>query len=228
MTALPSAVVAAAFLLAVSTDPNEPWIRANYVKDDGPRYETGYPRVAVNRFRQSWVTRQSQLSPFQPWNYRSIGGRRVHLTEDGRQEAFDPPSGFRDALDQVLSCVPQLSKYRDEIFVPEHVRLEAGQELVTFYLFPWRDAFDMHPLWLSSVVLIDTDGQCSSPSEAPRALDDKERVTLEPWDLFAFRGSRFLLTLAHGYEVKGFRLFRIENQRLVQVLEFWFACVGCE
>ena len=224
----------AAWLLAASLIPSgaripsEQFVWANYVKDDGPRYESGYPRVATNRFRQAWVVARDELSPYVPLSYRSVAGRRLHVSDEGKQEPFEPSAAFLKAVDQVVRCVPQLSSYRDDLYAPERVRLAGGQEIITFYIYRLRGAWDHAPMWISNFVWLE-DGSCTSPAGAPEPIDiDHGGQSVEVWDVFEFAGRRFLLAQVYGYEELGMRLYRQGPDGFREARSFWFACLGCE
>jgi len=226
MSARVSLFLAAGLLSQSISEPTEQYLRENYVRDDGPRYETGYPRVATHRFQQARLVAKEELSPFRPFYYRSVAGRRVNILDDG-ETPYVPSEAFAEAVEQVLRCLPQLSQYRHELFAPERVRLENGEEIVTYYLYSLRSASDS-PLWLSGFVVM-ADGVCASLPETPATIDvDRGGTTREVWDAFDFAGTRFILAHTYGYEERGFELFRVEQSRLTLVLDFWFACVGCE
>lgn len=217
---------AAALISQTVAVPTEAFIRANYVKDDGPRYETGYARVGANRFRQAWVVDHQELSPFQPFYYRSVAGRRMHVEEDGKETPYVPSREFTIAVDRVIRCLPGLSPYRDELFAPERVRLHTGDDVITFYLYSLKDTVHSQPLFLSSFVLI-TEDRCASLPIVPKVIDvDRGDTTREVWDVFDFAGSHFVLAQVYDYEARGFALFRVGEGRLEQVLEFWFAYLG--
>jgi hypothetical protein len=206
--------------------PSEQSLRANYTSLDPRGYETGYARIATSRFRQAWLVAREELSPYEPYYYRSSSGQRLELSEDGMQKPFAPSAAFLDAVERVIHCAPQLAAYRNELFAPERVRLANGDEIISFYLYRFRDARDEAPLWLSSFVLMD-DGACATPSEGPTPVDlDYGGETLELWDVFEFRGQMSVLAQAYAYEAHGMRLFRRDTNGFSEVLGFWFAFLG--
>ncbi len=221
-------LLAASLIPGVAPIPSEQFVRANYVKDDGPRYESGYPRVATNRFRQAWVVARDELSPYLPYYYRSVAGRRLHISDKGKKEPFRPSPAFLEAVDQVVRCLPQLSSYRDDLYAPERVRLAGGQEIIIFYLYRLRDAWDNAPMWISNFVWLE-DGSCTSPAGAPAPIDiDHGGQSLEVWDVFDFAGHRFLLAQVYEYEELGMRLYLQEPHGFTEARSFWFACLGCQ
>ena len=221
-------LLAASLSPIVARVPSEQFIRANYVKDDGPRYESGYPLVATGRFRQAWVVAREELSPYIPFQYRSVAGRRLHVSDEGTEEPFGPSAVFLEAVDQVVRCLPQLSSYRDDLYAAERVRLEGGQEIITFYVYRLRDAWDNAPMWINSFVWLEGGG-CTSPAGVPKPIDiDHGGESLQVWDVFEFAGQRFLLTHVHEYEELGMRLYRQGPHGFTEARSFWFACLGCE
>jgi hypothetical protein len=221
-------LLAASLSPGVARIPSEQFVRANYVKDDGPRYESGYPRVATGRFRQAWVVARDELSPYLPFYYRSVAGRRLHVSDEGKEEPFGPSPAFLEAVDRVIRCLPQLSSYRADLYAPERVRLGGGQEIITFYLYRLRDAWDNAPMWISSFVWLE-DGGCTSPAGPPEPIDiDHGGQSLEVWDVFEFAGHRFLLAHVSEYEESGMRLYQQGPHGFTEALSFWFACLGCE
>lgn len=194
-------VLAAAIVMGATPSPSRPWISANYLVDGG---ESGYPRVAGNRFRQAWVESTADFTPL-PFRYRSIGGRRLRR-DDSSEAPFVPPKGFDEGLSAVLGCVPQLSQYRDELFVAERASLRDA-EAISFFLLRFRSEADTEPLWLSSFIIRSGD-QCSWFPETPAPIGlDRGGSYREVWDVFDYRGSRFVVTQRHDYEYRAMELF---------------------
>jgi hypothetical protein len=208
--------------------PSEQFLRANYVREDPRGYETGYARVGANRFRQAWVVAREELNPFAPYYYRSVPGERRQVSEAGTDAPFVPSPAFLDAVAQVVHCLPQLAAYRNELYAPERVRLAGGQEIISFYLYRVRDAWDTTPLWLSSFVLLQ-DATCYAPPATPAKVDiDFGGDTLEVWDVFEFDNQSFVLAEVDGYEARGMRLFRRQADGFSEALRFWFSFLGSE